>query len=1132
MKIVAVVITCNRLTLLPRSLKSIAKQNRKPDFVFVVSNSTLENFEKENIICNDFGFAITKNLRTHSYTGALNTSIEEIVKHFGIRDEIYFASLDDDDEWLPDYLQEIENSNTDNFDLLIGNLLRKSETENELLTLPTQLSEKDFLVGNPGVCGSNTFIRLKTMLHAGCFDEGLPATADRDFFVRVFQQKPKYKVINKHYVNQFTDNTRTRVTISGEKKKNSLQIFYYKYQHLMNETEKEMFFTRAKNFFTVSKKEIETLQINVVKTTKKEIQFNVKGNYQFIIGLIAGNEIITEKIVKQIVERNITVDFVLIIDNTKSGETLLSSEEILKSKNISHKFVKHHEWKENLASGQYGSHFKQFSEINSIPLGRTVLHHHLFTETTEMRNPVYWIIDDDVTFSTITFENGKSKQVDLFELINEHYCNADALIGSISNDPPVPTLCCIRGQLVDFLHSHNSKNLLSADFLNLKSKPDYYYDMSDIHSDHLEIPIYHNSTGENELEIIFSGKALSRQALQKELVAEAKTISKRGANTLVFNRDLLHYYPVINLEVNNKFARRGDLLWALLNQVVSGKKILEHTFSLDHNRPNTEFILKEELEKAGYDIIGYAFNKGFLEVINQIKEQTNPNRPKDIFEKLNQDKYYNEFLKTYNYFLERRKTRFLMNYYRIIGLTKILSEDFTTAKTFYNKVSDLKSLNSFYSLLSDAQDEVNLKSFFSELTTTIWTYSDSITDITEDDKKHQAAIKKFFGLKKVLRKLGSGAEGVVFTDEILVYKSYYNIPISDWTFLKQKSICFSNHSILESIECFEVDEMKFVRYPFHQFKPLLKIVPSEIISFLKFCKVNEFVFTNINHKNFIQTLSGQMKLIDYGKSFEPYTEEKLLNATKRAYLLWKFPRMDNNSFQKLTSQINFGEEPIEIKGWENFWFAVSPRKKEEILDNEIVAILKSIKPKRLLDYGSGKCNTARQIKSETNANIFVFDVNTEVLENRCQDFPRYSPTDESLEKSFDCALLNIVLCEVDNKVVEEILTNISNALLPNGKVVISICNPDFAHIRHTEFQNRNFAPKNNLIEEVITKTCYYTGKQKTEYHRPSKKYFETFSKFDFVINKTIDTKGIDLETLETSSDFKIFILSKVNSQKL
>jgi hypothetical protein len=919
MKIAAVVITCNRLPLLPRALKSIAKQNRKPDFVFVVSNSTDENFEAEKIICNDFGFALTKNLRTQTYTGALNSSVEEIIKHFGIEDDVYFASLDDDDEWLPNYLQEIQSNNTDIFDLLVGNLLRKSSTENHLQVLPNTLSTNDFLIGNPGVCGSNTFIKLTMLLKAGSFDESAAATADRDFLVRVFQQKPTYKIINKHLVTQYTDNDRPRETISGEKKKKSLEVFYYKYQHLMNETEKGLFFARAKNFFAISREEIERLQYNNTKTLTQEIQFNGKGDYQFIIGFIAGNEIIAERIANQITDRNIPVDLVIIIDDTPKGKSLEKCETLFNQKNIPFKFVKHEEWQKNLGDGHYGSIFRKFSTINSIPLGRTILHHHLFTETIEMDNPVYWIIDDDITFSSTTFEEFENQTINLFEIINNYIGKVDTIIGAMSCDPPVPTLSCIRSQLVDFLYSVQANSLVSDDFLNVKLKPDYYYDLSDIHSDHLETPIYHTSTSENDLLQIFSGKALSRKAIQKGLKSEEKTISKRGANTIVLNRDVLHYYPVINIEVNNKFARRGDLTWALLNQVVSGKRFIEHTFSLDHNRPASKFDLKKELEKAAYDIIGYSFNKGILDVIKNVKAETNPYRPKDIFEKLNQENYYKQFLKIYNYFLVRRKNRFLMNYYRIVGLTNLLSSNFEAAKEFYNQVKEFDGLATFTNLLADAQKDETLKKFFDEFLTTIWNYSNSITDFTEDDKVHQQILEDYFKLKKPLRILGRGREGIAFTDDTWVYKSFYDIPQNAWLFLKTISQNFIQCNLLEKIELIELNESKLIRYPFHPFHKLEEVRKEDIISFLKFSKENGFVFTNINSKNSIQTISGQMKFIDYGKSFEPYTIGKFKNAVKRAYLLYKFPKMEKDKFQRLTGKINIGEIPSEIEGWEEFY---------------------------------------------------------------------------------------------------------------------------------------------------------------------------------------------------------------------
>ena len=118
---------------------------------------------------------------------------------------------------------------------------------------------------------------------------------------------------------------------------------------------------------------------------------------------------------------------------------------------------------------------------------------------------------------------------------------------------------------------------------------------------------------------------------------------------------------------------------------------------------------------------------------------------------------------------------------------------------------------------------------------------------------------------------------------------------------------------------YEKGKNKFIRYPFHPFQSLQTVNENEIIQFLKFCKANQFVFTNIAPKNFIQTLSGQIKLIDYGKSFEPFTEEKFINAIKRAFLMYRFPKTADEDFKTITSKINIGETPKEIIGWQMFY---------------------------------------------------------------------------------------------------------------------------------------------------------------------------------------------------------------------
>jgi SAM-dependent methyltransferase len=1125
MKITAVIVTCNRLELLPRALKSVSEQQRKPNFVYVVSNSSNDNFLKEQEICTVFGFELFRNYRSENYAGALNTAVEEIAKKQGISNNIYVASLDDDDIWLDDYLKVIEASNTDDFDLIAANYLRNSDNENTLMTLPEELSEIDFLKGNPGIGGSNTFIRLKTLLKAGCFDEALHSSVDRDFFVRVFQQKPKYKIIQKHLVTAYTDKNRERLTTNRDKKIKSLQIFYYKYQHLMNEADKDQFFKRAKSYFSVEKSEIVLNQEQVKPIRKSELEFKNKGDYQFIIGFIAGNPKIAQRIAKQIIEKLIPVDLVLIIEDVPKGKTLEGTENLFRENSISHLIVKDKEWKQNLKKGHYGSYYQQFSDINSIPLGRTILHHHLYTETTIFDNPVFWIIDDDINFRSFISPFSEIETVDVFNIINENKDKAEALIGGMSNDPPVPLLSCIRSQLIDFYHSTISGGNSHLDNLSLRDKPDYYYDLSDKHSDHLEVPIYHSSISDDDLKQIFSGKSLSRPSLQKEVKAINKTITRRGANTLIFNRELLQYYPVINLEINNKHARRGDLVWALLNQVVSGRTIFEHTFSLEHNRPLAEFNLRKELDKAAYDIIGYAFSKAILKVIETIQRETDPHRPKDIFEKLIQVDFYNLFFDAYSYFLNRRKARFLMNFYRISGLTKLLAEHKATARKINNQLADDTQLIAFEKTMNEALQEVALKSFLKILTTAIWSYSKSITELSKDDNKYRIHLEQFFKLKKKLRKLGCGAEGIVFTDDISVYKCFFNILDNEWGFLKSKSDCFSSCEFLEKIECYENGGFRFIRYPYHHFQSLQYINASQLTEFLKFCKQNDFVFTNIKPSNFIQTSSGNIKLIDYGKSFEPFNHRKFINTIKRAFLLHKNPTMKSEDFQKLTSRINIEEEPTEIKGWEKLLKTVEPRKKEEILDEEIILLIKKIHPEKVLDYGSGKCKTSKQIEDETSAKVFVYDINESVLIARCGDFQRYFPNDSTFENTFDLALLNLVLCEVDNDSLINILLNIKTALKKNGTLIVSVCNPDFAHVHKTEFQNRNSIPKSIANEEIITKRCVYTGNKKVEYHRPTESYYRLFMQNGFNITRVLDTEGINLETLEPASDFKIFVLT-------
>lgn len=706
MKIVAIIVTCNRLELLPRALKSVSDQTRKPDLVYIVSNSTAVNYEKEQKLCADFSFTIIQNQRTKNNAGALNTAIEEIVKQFKIKDYVYTAFLDDDDEWHLDYLQTLEEENLNSYDVLLAELSRNNGKSNNIQALPKKIDKNCFLKGNPGVSNSNTFVKLSSLLKAGCYDETCLSNTDRDFFIRLFQLNPTYKVINLHLVNHFTDNERPRITNNVSIREKSFQYFYFKHSIFMSEEIKQEYFEWANKLFTIKQSEIETKQNFEPLFYINEIDFNQKDkSYQLVIGFIAGNDNIAMRLVRQIIQK-IPANLVLIIDDAPKLENLDGTYQLLYESNIPFKIIRYKEWNTNLINGYYGEYFEKFDDITSIPLGRTILHRHLFDETAHFEKPVYWIIDDDIDLNAIsTSKTG----FQFFDLISQNINRTDAIIGGISNDPPIPTLSCIRTQLVDFLYSYGRK--INSDFINIHQKPDYYYDLSDLHSDHLETPVLKAGITETHLHQIFSGKAVFRPALQRELTSENKTITRRGANTIVLDRAVLRLYPVINLEVNDKFARRGDLTWALFNQVLSNKIFIEHTFCINHNRPLSKFNLERELDKSAYDIIGYAFNKAVFQVIENIKK----NESTDVFAELLRETNFNDLKRIYILYLNRRKARFIMNYYRIIGLTKIVYEIFGLGKEYFEQLSDESKIALFEKIMTNAVSETLLKKFLEEL---------------------------------------------------------------------------------------------------------------------------------------------------------------------------------------------------------------------------------------------------------------------------------------------------------------------------------------------------------------------------------------------------------------------------------
>ncbi len=701
MNIAIIILTRNNLLFLKETIREVDNLKFQPKVVVICSRSISEAFQQEQLICQKENINILVNQRTDNVSGAINTAIEEIVNLSDNLDNTYISIFDESTKLPTNLYDKSKHSQSGVYDIISYYSL-----DEDIKGLQDLVSYKNIINNSLPIWISRSFFRLKTVLMAGCFDEHLEKLYYEDFIIRFSQLNISYSSLSD---TQFS-NILTANTIDFNLNEKNWLLLKYKHPEI------KLFQEKADKSI-LSKKHINGNKnsSDFAKIYNKNVSFNGEKKFQFIVGFIAGCNLLSERMCNQIVKKIKKIDLVLIIDNTNNGLTF--TEEILKKGNVKHIIITKDQWSDNLNKSFYGEIFKTQRFINSIPLGRSILHKHLFLETESLPNPVFWIIDDDISFSFLS-ANDKLNRFDLFEFINQYKDKANAIVGSISKDPPIPALCCIRTQLVDMLFSLKNKKYMPDndiyDPLNLNQEQDYYYDLSDVIPKHLEVPILKKNVNNTTIKNIYSGKSVTRPALFNDLITLSKPINKSGGNTLIFDREMLNLFPVININIDGRYARRGDLLWIILNQSLAEKNILESSFSVNHSRLQTEFNLEKEMEKAIHDIVGYAFVKSFMQ-IKKIIINKESNHKEDIIQTLLSNNYFNKLSSEYMFLIDKRKAKFLMNLYRILGLINILEKDFSIKSHLGKSFKITNEINLFHDRINNAKNKIVLRRFLMDL---------------------------------------------------------------------------------------------------------------------------------------------------------------------------------------------------------------------------------------------------------------------------------------------------------------------------------------------------------------------------------------------------------------------------------
>lgn len=245
--------------LCDRSLPSIRRQIAAPEMVILVNDG--EPFQMDQIdrlqqVLAPIPVVILVNQGLPGAAGSWNTGLGYL-RCSGF--DGYVAMLDDDDEWDDVHLAvTMSKAKETGADVVVSGLRRVVHGEIRPRPLPEGLRAREFLCGNPGLQGSNTFVALGALERAGDFTDGLPSLNDRDLGFRLLNL-PGIRVA---YTGQWTTVWHHRPdgeTLSAPRsaaKIRGLQWFWRLYGAEMTEDEASSYFHRALHLFGVTRGEV------------------------------------------------------------------------------------------------------------------------------------------------------------------------------------------------------------------------------------------------------------------------------------------------------------------------------------------------------------------------------------------------------------------------------------------------------------------------------------------------------------------------------------------------------------------------------------------------------------------------------------------------------------------------------------------------------------------------------------------------------------------------------------------------------------------------------------------------------------------------------------------------------------
>ena len=719
-KIGVVVATQDRPKLLSkRSIPSILGQSRPPDFLIVVDDSQLEENCKFNehyiksIDTDNTNVAIIRNHRTPGACGSWNTGIDWIFRQHTSPQFTYVAILDDDDSWLPNYLETcINECISGNFDMVAAGIQRfeSEHIKPVIYPAPPTLYADDFLVGNGGIQGSNIFIRMSAMLMAGCFDESLSSSTDRDLCIRIADLGTvTYTPIPSYLVKHYAELDRPRLTTKGsEAKLSGLTVFWMKYYGRMDSHQREQFKERAERLFSWYPP-IKNLPASQAKSKSNLRPYAApwiapapptRALFSLVIGVITSEPRTLWPLLQSINVQSLGAR-VLVLDNGCPSIELNKMMIKVSKINLEVNIIDQQQQQDDATSGLFGQPYKQrpLGQVG-IAQARTMIQRYLGRELARNTDSIGWLMDDDMRID-------KRAKSFIAWLPTLRKAGVDVVLGAYEGSSPNPPINGLRVQLVDLVHNLNwLKGLEPGELLPDRTTenklarlhcPDYYYDLSRKHTSHLEKPHWVEKMFEYETVMEARNRLLEGannlifgHPLTRPLVAntpsdpliDIKDSVNRGGTTFILDHTTLTLTPNPKYQIGGQEARRSDMMWAIVNRYFRGFSVKAVGFPVDHIARNS---LKSELNvpKVKAEIVGSAMYAGLMFFLANNPSHTLAFTKKDI----------SEIQSFIDQNLLDRMIQLEMSFYRIRGLHRSLKKNFDEPliQPLMNQLEDLFS---------------------------------------------------------------------------------------------------------------------------------------------------------------------------------------------------------------------------------------------------------------------------------------------------------------------------------------------------------------------------------------------------------------------------------------------------------